>query len=323
MPTGKKWTSDECEALATAWINVSEDKGAEDVKGTDQTGEAFWKRVGDTLKSLAPKDPKECIGRFHNREGNALKTKWNDNISRDVKKFNKALLKVISSNLTGVNEQNKINIAVSIVMGKTDAASYRHRDFDPYEWMFYRAWLVLRGHPSFCAPTLKEAVDISEETELEQEPAAETEINVPEQLVTPTATINTMVRRDSNVSNVSSLKPQALSRQSRGPGKGKTATREKAKDDANTKRKLDILDRIATTMEENTAINKKKARDINMFVRSTTRAQAFMVGYKGQKLEDATEHEKMHYKTIMTNAVDLESIDSNDEEPFLGSLEPV
>jgi hypothetical protein len=130
MPTGKKWTSDECEALARSWINVSEDKGEDELRGTDQTGAVFWRRVVEQLKALASKD---CVGRYHNREGKALQTNWNDKIARDLKKFNRALLKVISSNLTGVTEQNKINIAVSMVLGKCDAAHYRHRDFDPYE----------------------------------------------------------------------------------------------------------------------------------------------------------------------------------------------
>jgi hypothetical protein len=292
------------------------------VKGTDQTGDAFWKRVVVALKAIAPKDPKDCVGKFHNREGNALKTKWNDNISRDVKKFNKALIKVLSSNLTGVNEQNKINIAVSIMMGKCDGAHYRHKDFDPYEWMYYKAWVVLKDHPTFKPPNLKEdSIDIDDETE----PETELDINLsddPTTFVTPNfnGNVPTMSRHDSDTSSV---KPKSLHRVSRGPGLGKKATREKAVAEANTKRKLDILDRIATTMEENTAINRKKARDINMFVRNTSRAQSFMVGYKGQKVEGQTEHQKMHFNALMNNAIEMESLPDSDDEVLYGAREDV
>jgi hypothetical protein len=316
MPTGKKWTSDECEALAKAWINVSEDTGEGEVKGTDQTSETFWGRVVDYLKTLAPKDAKECAGRFHRREGNALKTNWNDKIARDVKKFNRALLKVLASNLTGVNEQNKINIAVSIMVGKTDAASYRHKDFDPYEWIYYKAWLVLRGHPTFMPPNLKEGTD---ETEPEEDELPN--LGIPDDpanmLVTPP-----LSRRDSDLSNPSSLKPKALSKaKSRGPGPGRKATREQSLAEENAKRKIEVLERIAATMERNTQLNEKKVKACNQLVRSTTRAQAFMVGYKGQKVEGQTPHERMHYQNIMNNAVNMEdsaedaSIDYQDDDP--------
>jgi hypothetical protein len=44
-------------------------------------------------------------------------------------RFNCSLLKVLAAQWTGVNEQQKFNIAASITMGKIDAPSYRMKDY--------------------------------------------------------------------------------------------------------------------------------------------------------------------------------------------------
>jgi hypothetical protein len=67
MPQGKKWSSEECKALAKAWINVSEDSGRSTVKGANQTSYRLWSRVDATLKYLAPAALEDCIGKYHNR----------------------------------------------------------------------------------------------------------------------------------------------------------------------------------------------------------------------------------------------------------------
>jgi hypothetical protein len=73
----RRWTSEECEAVAIAWINVSEDKGSGEVKGTDQSSDTFWKKVMAKLQSIAPKD---SSGLYHNRELNADRTCWTEKI---------------------------------------------------------------------------------------------------------------------------------------------------------------------------------------------------------------------------------------------------
>jgi hypothetical protein len=53
--------------------------------------------------------------------------------------------------LSGVNKQEKINIAVAIFLRQTDTPnkSYEYRNFDPMTWKFYLAWLELRQSPKF------------------------------------------------------------------------------------------------------------------------------------------------------------------------------
>ena len=109
MGKAKTWTPEEHAALAQAWINASEDKDRSDVKGTNQDGVEFFAKVVENLKVLAPSDV--CSGSYHNRGAPALMNHWRDKISREVKKFNKAILKVVASKPTGCGEQEKINMA--------------------------------------------------------------------------------------------------------------------------------------------------------------------------------------------------------------------
>ncbi|KAG7364433.1 hypothetical protein IV203_037635 [Nitzschia inconspicua] len=54
---------------------------------------------------------------------------------------------------TGYSKQEKINMAVAIHLGKSDSMSYRHKGFEPNDWLFYQAWLVLKSHRAFLPPT--------------------------------------------------------------------------------------------------------------------------------------------------------------------------
>jgi hypothetical protein len=75
-----------------------------------------------------------------------LRSHWTDKLNCDVRKFNKAIAKVYAAQLTGVDENQKINITISIAKGKIDAPSARMKDLNPGDWMYYRAWLVLKEH---------------------------------------------------------------------------------------------------------------------------------------------------------------------------------
>jgi hypothetical protein len=136
IPKGKKWSPEESLHLAEAWIDTSEDVGSPEVKGTNQDSEEFW---GSVFEAFKKKGPEVQSGVYGDRALTAIMNHWKDQVSRDVKKFNKALLKVHSSNLSGVTHEEKVNIAVAINLGKTDVASYRHQDFEAKDWKFYCA----------------------------------------------------------------------------------------------------------------------------------------------------------------------------------------
>jgi hypothetical protein len=160
MPWSKKWTSLENEALARAWINVSEDHGMPKIKGTNQDQTEFWNEI----KEYAPADKPK--GTYNEQGHSALKVQWTDKVAWGVKKFNKSLLLVKSSNPTGCNEQNIINMAVAITIGKIDYMSYRLKDLIAEDWILYRAWMILKNHRAFLppqAPTAESTVDLIEQ----------------------------------------------------------------------------------------------------------------------------------------------------------------
>ena len=113
--------------VAQAWINASEDLGSEKVHGTNQDVNQFFAKVMANLRTLAPSN-ENISGRYHNRDMSAVQNQWNTKIAREVRKFNKTLLRILCSKPTGCTEQNKINMAAAVHLGKTDARSYRHKD---------------------------------------------------------------------------------------------------------------------------------------------------------------------------------------------------
>ena len=167
MGKAKTWTPEEHAALAQAWINASEDKDGKKVNGTNQDSATFFNKAFANMKPLAP--PHEDLnGKYHNRGSSALQRHWKDDIAREVKKFNRALLKVFSSNPTGCGDEEKISMAAAIHLGKTDKMQYTLRSFEVNEWKFYRAWLILKDHKLFQPPKPKEAIEIPDEVELEE-----------------------------------------------------------------------------------------------------------------------------------------------------------
>ena len=121
------------------------------LKGTGQTGEQFWKKVMVRLEESAPRGD-DAIGRYHNRGMVPVWNQWKDNVNRNVKGFNKCLLTIYKSNPTGVTEEEKINMAIAIHVGKVDVMNYRMKDYEPNDWKLYQAWLVLKDHPAFLPP---------------------------------------------------------------------------------------------------------------------------------------------------------------------------
>ena len=92
-------------------------------------------------------------GVYGDREWTALKNHWSQVISPDVKRFRKSLSRVYAGNLSGCSEQDKINIAVVMHRGKSDAPDSRLSVYDPTMWKFYECWRFLRKHPAFMINT--------------------------------------------------------------------------------------------------------------------------------------------------------------------------
>ena len=164
MGRGSRWEADESLAVAQAWMSVSEDEGSPEVRGTNQDQGVFWSNAVAKFKSLAPAG-QSLAGKYHNREDTAIQNHWRDTISRGVKKFNKNLRLVLSSQPTGCTEQQKINMAVAIHLGKVDAVNYRHRDFDARDWKLHQCWVLLKEHRAFQPPVPSIPVEEDEDEE--------------------------------------------------------------------------------------------------------------------------------------------------------------
>jgi hypothetical protein len=125
MGKGKRWIKAESVALAEAFIASRED-GSATIEGTNQTADYLWETKvmpQFLMRALGVCDPDW----FHNRGLPAIKAHWQDRISKDVQKFNRALLIIYNSHPTGCTEQEKINMAVALHLGKADGMDYNFK----------------------------------------------------------------------------------------------------------------------------------------------------------------------------------------------------
>lgn len=56
----------------------------------------------------------------------------------------------MSSNTTGMNEDNIQSMSVAIQLGKPTKMDYIFKDFNRMEWLGFKAWLLLRKHPKWA-----------------------------------------------------------------------------------------------------------------------------------------------------------------------------
>ena len=277
MGKGKVWSSDECLHLAEAWLHTSEDEGEPEVKGTNQDSTEFWSKV---VNKFAGKGPPNPDGIYKDRQQNAIMNHWKDKIARDIKKFNKALLLVFASKPTGVTEQEKVNIAVALHLKKADSASSRHKDFQPHDWKFYKAWLVLKEHRAFIPPSPQQMEDAEEIEDEEGDDLVE-------------STVNNNSNNNSNNSSAVTLFTTPIASTSRGPGPGARKTKAKADENEYKKKKAKIH-------EELLEVQKKKQKDFAAFVENTARAQAFKMAVLGfNTLKDSDPGAAAMYKESM------------------------
>jgi hypothetical protein len=59
---------------------------------------------------------------------------------------------VIASQPTGVNEEEKANLAIAIHLKKTKRVDYKYREQDPHEWRYFEAWKILHNTSKYRQP---------------------------------------------------------------------------------------------------------------------------------------------------------------------------
>jgi hypothetical protein len=126
-------------------MNASENRGEVKPSGAD-----FLKKVMTNLVALAP--PNADVHQYHHRGTDPIYCYWRDRMKPNINKFNIALRHVQASNPTGVGQQQKINMAVAIHLGKTNRMEYKYKDFRADEWLYYQAWSAIKNCPKFLPP---------------------------------------------------------------------------------------------------------------------------------------------------------------------------
>ena len=74
---------------------------------------------------------------------------WKNSLAPEVFNFNDSLQKVYAAGLTGITDQEKLNMAVSMHIGKSKHTSYSEKCQSPLEWPGYLedAGILLPSHP--------------------------------------------------------------------------------------------------------------------------------------------------------------------------------
>ncbi|KAG7367739.1 hypothetical protein IV203_030410 [Nitzschia inconspicua] len=112
MPHGKKWTADECTVAAKAYVAATQDE----INGADQTAADFSKRLNSFMKSFSPP---ACAGTgtYWDRDPDGRRgVIWQflrDTVTKECQKFNVSLNRVRNANLSGLTEEEKVNVAVA------------------------------------------------------------------------------------------------------------------------------------------------------------------------------------------------------------------
>ncbi len=101
----KRWCNQEVRVACRAYA-----KATNTTKGTNMTFKDFCLMVVDNVRKIGPAKPKE--GTYYLR-GESCYTYIRDNCFKQFSKFNSSLKKVYLLNLSGVTDQEKINIAVA------------------------------------------------------------------------------------------------------------------------------------------------------------------------------------------------------------------
>jgi hypothetical protein len=135
MGHGRHWTPDEREKLARAYRKVTGNARV----GSDQLASMYRDKILAEFKTLSPPNAKDQ-DRYWARGAEAVWTYWRDTVSKDLNKFNKALMVIKAQTPTGgLSEQELINAAVAVHKRVTRKYTPGYRNYDPYLWANYGA----------------------------------------------------------------------------------------------------------------------------------------------------------------------------------------
>ena len=138
------WSPEEKRIAALAWKRAS----ADPISGADQKADIFREKVKVNIAALALHDcDKQC---YHYCSTASIFGHLRDRVFADIQKFNSVLRLVEGANLSGVDKQQKINMAVAIHLKKSSLPSYLFKSFDAYQWPNYLAWIELKDIPKFA-----------------------------------------------------------------------------------------------------------------------------------------------------------------------------
>ena len=153
MPSSKRWTADECHILAIAAVsNASQNKSEMKKVGANQKLGQLQAKIFDNVHPPPPPPPGALAPYYHHRGTDALWIYWRDKIQPELNKFNIALRMVNASNPTGMDQQQKVNMAITIHLGKTECMNYKYKDFNCHEWLYYLAWDIIKNTAKFSPP---------------------------------------------------------------------------------------------------------------------------------------------------------------------------
>ena len=302
MGRGKGWSAEESLHLAEAWIEASEDVDAVVVKGTDQDADDFWKKV---YKMFVPKTPPNHLsGTYKDRSTGAMQSHWSERIARQVKAFNKSLLLVLNSNPTGCTEQNKINMAVAIQLGKCSAMSYNNKDFQARDWKFYPCWEVLRTHRAFLPP---KAATEENTVDMDEDDSDEDANNGGNNSTSPSASSASGGSVKTNL-----FTPTPKRSRSRGPGAGKKKTKAAHGEEEYKKKRIEMQEHLLQVQKKRQEDFAKLVEAQSQQVKNTARTEAFKMARLGYvTFVDTDPAEAARYKQKMD---DIMSLNTKGEE---------
>jgi hypothetical protein len=162
----KRWNAQEVRVACRAYV-----KATNTTKGTNMDLKAFCKLVMENVRKLGPTNPTE--GTYWKR-GEQCYIYIRDNAFKQFQKFNSSLKKVYCLELSGVTEQEKINIAVAHYLLHPKKIPvlrepYKHRADDPHQWRFYHGWREVSDLPKFSLKNSLEQLNGASAEDLIQE----------------------------------------------------------------------------------------------------------------------------------------------------------
>jgi hypothetical protein len=154
MGRAKTWSSIEAEVAAKAFVSATHDS----IVGSGQKADEFAKKVHEEFAKLSPPGV-AGTGTYTDRDPDGTQgIVWKyirDTILKDVQKFNATLNIVMNSGLSGVTHEEKVNIAVAMLLKKMKEGEnkYDYRSFEAKKkWRLYRAWTVLKDTEKVAPP---------------------------------------------------------------------------------------------------------------------------------------------------------------------------